>query len=135
MSRIGKLLGLLTFGRMYAKTLIFQKFLSGIAAAVALTIVSGMMVGTLLIGGLYALYALLLHFGLPVFNAMFTTGAVAFGVTALLIAVTAQCLQKLLVIPKDFIQAEAPLASRVSNVADAFVDGLLTREIKTRKRA
>ena len=129
LSTIGKIVGLITLGKGFTQTLMFRKFLSGVAAVVALTIITGMMVGSLMLVSIYGIYLALMNYGLEPTAAMFATVGIAVFITGLLIFFTLAHLRRLADVPKQLMQTESPVAQRMSTLADSFVDGLLTREV------
>lgn len=132
MSVLGKVLGLISVGKAFSVTPMYKKFLSGVAAVAALTVISGMMIGTLLVGSLYAAYKGFLYSGMDPQAALIVTAGIAIIVTIVLIATTISYLRSLFDVPKRLLQAESPMASQVGGLADAFFDGLLTREIRVK---
>lgn len=122
----GRLIGLLALGRDAAERLLFRRVLSGIAIVVTLTIMAGMLAGALLLGALYGLYVVLVHYGLDATGAAFTVAGIAILCIALLASMTLSYARYALDIPRRFREVENDVFSRFSTAVDAFVDGLLT---------
>lgn len=99
----------------------FQRLLSGVMVVTGLTVISSMLVGTMLIGGFYAAYFAFLHYGWEPQIAILLTGALVTSITATFITLTVMCLRRL---------RQMPMASRTSEVVDAFFDGLMTEDAR-----
>lgn len=132
MSTIGKLLGVVSLGSAFTATPMYKKFLSGVAAVAGLTVISGMMIGTLLVGLLYATYRGFIYSGMNPQAALIVTAGIAGIVTIVLVAATISYLRSLFDVPKQLMQAESPVTTQVAGLANAFFDGLLTREIRVK---
>lgn len=126
MSKLGAILGLISLGRAFAGTPLYKRFLSGVAAVVCLTIVTGMVAGALLIGLFYGVYELFLHNGLAQTPAIFTTFALGLLTLVVLVMCTLSHLRGLIDVPKLLLQYQSPLASRATTIVQAFIDGITT---------
>ena len=133
MSMIGKILGAISLGGAFTATPMYKKFLSGVAAVAALTVISGMMVGMLLVGLLYAAYKGFIYGGMEPQASLIVTAGIAAIATIILIAMTVHYLRSLFDVPKRLLQAESPMAAQVGGLADAFFDGLLTHEVRVKR--
>jgi len=120
-----KLLAIASLGqRVYGRWL-FQRLLSGIIVAAGLTIVTSVIISAFLVGGLWAAYFVLLHYGIGQLMAMMITGAIALMVIASLFFLTLSCLHHLRRMPRMLLK-QSPLTSRAMDALDAFSDGLMT---------
>ena len=105
---ITKLAGLLSIGKGIIDKTVFQRLLTGIAAVAGLSIIVGMLVGTLLLMALYGIYHLLVYQAqLPENLAMLTI--------ALIIAVIAGFLIYKII---GFIKKIATFSAMLSSVED-----------------
>ena len=91
----GKLIGLLSIGSSVANVALVRRFLEGIVGAIALTILSAIMAGALLVGGLYGLYMGLTRHGLDPDAALITMGAISVLLTATLVGLALTRLRQL----------------------------------------
>ncbi|MDE3016496.1 MAG: hypothetical protein KGI29_06205 [Pseudomonadota bacterium] len=109
--------------RIYGKWL-FHKLLSGIMVAAGLTIVVSIMVSTMLVGGLYAVYFTLLYYGIGQLMAMLVIGILAIMITVMLAIVTLSCLHRLCRMPRMMLKQSLSI-SRAMDTLDAFTNGLM----------
>jgi MFS family permease len=97
----------------------FKRLVAGSLLVMGLTIVSSVLAGAMLIGGFYAAYFTLLHYGWEQrFAILFTEILIAL-TTASFIALTVICLRRL---------RQTPMTTRASGVVDAFFEGLMTED-------
>jgi hypothetical protein len=96
-----------------------RRLIVGVMLVSGLTIVIAIMAASLLLGSLFAGYSWLVQSGLTPQEGMFTVGAVAVLITALLVLCLRHCLQRFFRMPKA-----SPLTGFVSETLDAFIDGL-----------
>lgn len=131
MSIVTKLIGMVALGQTAAETRIaVHNFLTGLAAALALALICGLMIGALLVGAHYALYAVLVAFTtLTPLEALAITFATGFVITGALIYATVQQMKVVFNLPKQLhVESyEAPITTRVAGIAEAFLDGLTGR--------
>lgn len=123
MSKLGAILGLISLGRVFAATPLYKRFLSGVAAVICLTIVTGMVSGALLIGLFYGVYELFLLNGLESTPALITTFALGVLTLVVLVMCTLSHLRSLLDVPKMLMEHQHPIASRATSIAQAFIEG------------
>ena len=107
---MGKLLAIVSLGRGLYGRWLFQRLVAGVLVTVGLTIVISIMMGALLIGGLYASYCALLYFGLEPQGAMLLTGMLAVAVTGILMLLIMECMQRLRRMPKILLK-RSPLTA------------------------
>jgi hypothetical protein len=105
--------------RMFADSLLYRRFVSNMAAVVLLTVITGMLAGTLLIGGCYAGYLSLIRHGFDTDVALLIIGGGIALATALCAALTIRFIRKLrnALIP-------VPAIPQVRRITQAFMDGL-----------
>lgn len=135
MSLIGKIVGLLSIGGAIAESPMPRKLLSGMATVAGLTVVTGMMIGTLLVGSLYAGYRGLMYYGMTSESALVTVAGIAAVITIVLVSVTVRYVKSLFDMPRlmpDMQAGAGGIAGKAAGLADSFMDGLLTREVHTR---
>lgn len=128
--RVAALLGTLSLSRSYADVPVIRKMLSGITMMIALTIVSGIMISALIVGGLYAAYLVQVYYGMQPVAAFVITGVLAVIITMIFVSATIMHSRNLAEMPKHLFKTESPLTYRASGIANAFLDGLLTREVQ-----
>jgi len=133
MSAISKLLGVATLGSTLASVALLRRFLSGVTSVVALVIVTAIMGCVLLLGALGAAYLGLVHYGLDPYVAALTVAAFMFLVVATLMGFTIIRLRHLRELPYHDLHPEIPNLSRISDIANAFMDGLLNHTPSSRK--
>ena len=109
--------------RAYGRWLFRRLFLSMIAIA-GITIVIGIMVSALLIGGLVAAYFVLLSHGIEQLMAVIIVAILAILIVAMLSIMILGYLKYLRQMPQKFIK-QSPLASHVIETLSAFSDGLM----------
>lgn len=104
-----------------------RNFLSSIAAILGLLIMITMMTGTLVVGGLYTGYLALLAHGQTEYQALSILGGITLSFIVILGAFLAIRLKRLRQIPTQFSYGPLPLATRVSDIGHAFVNGLMQK--------
>jgi hypothetical protein len=117
-----KFFGLAVMGKSLIETVFYQRVLSKFAVLIMLAVVTGIMAGILAAGIFYMVYQLLVRNGLEPDVALIVIGvavAAALAVSAALTAGTIRQMQRVL-------QPFSPIYSGASDIADAFVSGLLT---------
>lgn len=124
MSMIGKLTGLASIGGALANVALLQQFLAKVSAIIALTIISSLMGGALLIGALYGAYAGLVHYGVAANAAFLTVAFLVLAICAVTGALALYRLQKLRELPRAHFSSHMPVLSRLEGIAGAFLDGL-----------
>ncbi|MDD5585407.1 MAG: hypothetical protein PHY92_00430 [Alphaproteobacteria bacterium] len=130
MSILEKLLAIVAMGGAIggpvAGMSMLQRFLSGMAVVVALTIISSIMAGAFLLVVLYAAGATMIAHGLTPPAALLTMAVFILIVALLFFALTLFYLGRLRNIPVLFMRHDAPLAVRLNHVVDSFFRGLMT---------
>ncbi len=135
MPGLGSLLGLLTLTRPTINGPVFREFLSGVVAVVGLTVVTGMMGGTLLVCGMYMVLQAFIHNGMNADAALITTALITLVIFGVLVAITRNQLARLLDMPKSLVQHEYPVPDQISTLAKSFMDGLAARRGQARDDA
>ena len=125
MSSIGRLLGITAVGASIAKARLIHRFVGEIASIIITAIATGLMAGALLIGGFYVAYQGLVRNGLEPFAAQVLIAGFGLLTVLVLLALTFARLRSLRSIPGQIVHAEFPFSSRLNNLADSFLDGLL----------
>ena len=122
---LGKLLGIVALQRSLPDATSFRQFLVGVAVTLLLIIIASFMIGGLMIAWLYGIYLLLVAYGLTHDAACVSVITVALLLTMmLLLAIYAQ-VHKLNTMLCRLLPHKSPVASRISEVADSFVNGLM----------
>jgi len=119
-----KLLAIASLGQRAYGRWLFQRLLSGIIVVAGLTIVVAVMVSAMLVGGFYAAYFALLHYGTAPQVAMVIIGISAILTTVTLVILTLMCLHHLRRMPRTLLK-QSPLTSRAMDTLNAFTDGLM----------
>jgi hypothetical protein len=122
-----KLLGLFPLMEQLANQSFVRRFLFSVALLFVLLIVTGMVLGSLLIGGIYLCYLLLVQHGLEPGAAIFVITVLTLCVAGLLVAIMNYRARHMLHFPSFAHHAQHSLIFRIKPIFDAFVDGLLTR--------
>jgi len=119
-----KLLAIASLGQRAYGRWLFQRLMSGIIVVTGLTIIISIMIGTMLVGGLYAGYSALLHYGIQPQVAMIIIGVSAILITITLVILTLSCLSRLRQMPRTLLK-QSPLTSCAMDALDAFSNGLM----------
>lgn len=131
--KISSLISVMAAGRGIATITLYRRLLSGAAMAVALAMLAAMLLGALLVGALYVCYVLLVQSGLEMQAAMLAVGLLALLLTAVAVYAAIVSVRRLLLVPKQLVQIHSPVGSRVNEVAEAFMDGLMGRKASNRR--
>ncbi len=120
-----KLLAIVSIGQnIYGKWL-FRRLLLGMIVVTGLTIVTAMIIGTTLIGGLYATYLALLHFGYDPHSAVLIVVVLSVAIAGTLIILTLMFFSHLRSMPRKLMKTKSPALSEASEVVNAFLEGLI----------
>ena len=131
MPRLASIAGAASIGGALWDALLFKRFLSDIAAIMVLTIITGVMAGALLLGGYYGFMLLLIQHGLDAEAALLTVGGMVAAIAIVSAAFVVGYIRRL----RSALQPLSPLTSGISDIANAFVDGLLTRSEREKKHS
>jgi len=127
---LNKFVGMASIGSSFANIALLQRFLEGIVGVIALTILSAMMAGMLIMSAFYGLYLGLTRYGLDPDAALVAVVAIGSFLTAALSALTVARLRQLRELPLR--TAPMPTLSRLTNVTHAFIDGFKAHPSNTR---
>jgi hypothetical protein len=130
-----KLLGLATIGSTFASVSLLHRFLSRLAIVLALTIISALMAGVLLIGMFYGLFCLLTAYGLTHATSLILVGMLVFILTAALVLVTLQQLRQIKSLQPSPFKQTFPSLSYIGSIAEAFMQGLSTHSKTERTKS
>lgn len=108
-------------------TTLFRQLLWGVAIFVVLSVITGVLVGALLINGAYVAYHSLLLNGLEPPAAQAITGVVLLLITGLLYSALHIKIQQLQNAIQRLLRMQSPIASRLNDITGSFMDGLLDR--------
>jgi uncharacterized membrane protein YfcA len=123
---LGKLLGIMTIGKAMTDRKKLRTFIFELAIGASLTVLSGLMLGALMIGGFFLLYQVLLAYGMLPNAAMVAVGTLAVLITAGLVATTVYWFRRVFDKPNPLSDASSPIASGISGLLNAFMEGFLT---------
>ncbi len=118
-----KLLGLATIGSTYASLSLLHRFLVRLVAVLALTIISALMTGVLLMGLFYGLYCALISYGLVPDAAIILVGILMFVLTASLVCATISQIKKIRGLHPSPLYANLPGYSLISSLLESFMEG------------
>ena len=131
---IGKLMGLASLGSGLANIRLLQRFLSGVATVIALTIVSAILVGMLVASTFIGIFFLLTHFGLdPTAAAILVIVAVLL-LIGLLVNLTLLRIRELRDIPNNAFNFEVPSVAKVVTVVESFIEGFIKDHLQRHRR-
>lgn len=122
MSKAEKIAGLAMLGGAVAEKLLLRRLLVGMVELLLFAIVVSVLSTALLITGLYVAYRLLLEHGLNTDTALLITSGIG---AMLILALTAIALDRFRRLHRKLTIRPA-LVSKISHVAESFIDGLLT---------
>jgi hypothetical protein len=129
MNHLSRLLGIAavgaSVGASIAKARLMQRFIKDIANIVTFAIAAGFMVGLLLIGVFYIIYQTLMRYGLDPFAAQIFIITLSAIILIILIITIASRIRNVKYIPAQIVHGEFPLYSRLNELADSFLEGLL----------
>ena len=118
MSNLDTLVEVSKIIRMFAGGLLCRRLLSNGVFIILLAVVAGMLVGALLIGGLYVAYGALIGHG---FDAT-TAALIVSGIIVIAITLCAIFIVRLIRKLRTAL-LPMPIAPRIHNIASAFMDG------------
>jgi hypothetical protein len=133
MSPLGTLLGIAMVRRRIVSTIMFRQLLWGVGIFIALSVTAGVASALLLAAGLSAVYHGLLLYGLEPAAAGVTTGGLALLLIALIAAAFHLKIRQLQDSIRNLLKAQAPVASRLNDITDSFLDGLFEPEPISKK--
>jgi len=119
----GKIMGLATLGSGLANIRLLQRFLSGIATVVALTVISAILVGMLLTAAFIGLFFLLTHFGLDPVAAGILVIAGAVLLVGLFVALTVARINELRDLPNRSLNFDLPSLAKITDIFESFIGG------------
>jgi len=125
MSPLGKLLGIVMVQRTLSTTALFQQFLWGIAVFIIFTVIAGALLSALLIGGLCAAYHALVLYGLEPQAAQVTIATLTLLIAVIIGAILYVKIHRLHAALPHLLRAQSPIAARINEVTDSFLDGLM----------
>jgi hypothetical protein len=126
---VDKLLSLAALGGTITNVALLRRFLSGATIIIALTVISSLLAGALLIGALYLACRELMMNGLDAGSAMLVVTVAGCFILAACISITVIQLQKLRELStRIFTMPVSPAVTRITGVAQGFISGLLSRQ-------
>lgn len=128
MNMFGKLVALMLANQNFAdNSRLIRGFLSNLATILILLLILTMMVGTLVVGGLYTGYLSLLANGWTTYEALSLLGSIIFVLVLALSALLIFRLKQLKTVPRQFIYIQPPFTNRLLGIGQAFVNGLMQK--------
>ncbi len=121
-----KLFGLASLGSTFASVSLLHRFLSKLIVIFALTIISSIAAGILLIALFYAFYCLLNYYGLDPYASLAIVSFLLLAVTVMLACVTAEKIKNLRQFPPSTMRQNFPSFNHVEKIVVAFFDGFLS---------
>jgi hypothetical protein len=121
---ISKLVGLASISGTVSSVALLRRFLGDIATVVALTVLSSLAVGVLVLFGFYWLYVGLVYAGLMPSEAVLSLTGTTLVLTVLLIGWTRIQIQRLRTLPTRPLHNEIPGVAKITGIANAFWEGL-----------
>jgi len=103
---------------------LIQRLLAGVAAVLVLAMVASMLIGVLIVGGLYFGYQLLIQYGLEPQAALLSMGIFTAVLVIALFGSAVSYAKNMRGLAHHITIAESPVGSKATNVANAFMDGL-----------
>jgi uncharacterized membrane protein len=130
-----KLFGVWVIGKTVSSTApLFMRLLLGMAAITVLAVVGAILAAALIMGGLWLAYSQLVESGIEPAFALMILGAVILFLLGLVVLSARNYWRKLNLITRRLVYRQAPISGRLSSIADAFIDGLLTDTSQPRPR-
>lgn len=120
---LGRLLGILAVKKTL-DTAVFHELLTGAMLTILLTVVTALMLGILIVGGLYGTYAGLMSYGLTHDAAIIMVSSLAVLLTVVLILLIRVQINKMHGMIKNLFRQQSPIASHITDVAQSFMAGL-----------
>lgn len=128
-----KLLGLWAVGKTVSSSPpIFMQLLTSVAAILMLGMFSALLLLLLLAGGLGIAYFQLVAHGVAPQDAMTVLALVVVALLGVTVLFLRYYLHQVRNMARKLAMAQAPVTSRISHIADAFLDGLLSSERRSR---
>jgi len=118
MTQAEALMVVATLGQSIYRRRLLRQSMSGVAVVVVLAFLTALMASVLLVGGVYAVYVVALHYAIAPYVAM-----IAIGVSTLLALVVFAIATRVAL--RRLMQRQSPIATQVDGIANAFLNGLL----------
>jgi hypothetical protein len=134
MSILTKMLGAAVLTRGISKTAHFQQLMQGLVKVLLLVIVTGVLIGALVVSGLYAAYLALIAHGLQTEAAFFAIFLLAMIVVCGMVLALLSQFNAIRSVPKQMFHVQAPVVARVQDIAESFVAGIFTPNRQTASR-
>jgi large-conductance mechanosensitive channel len=124
MSVTEKALSLVAVGSAVVNAASFHRLVSGLTHILALTFIGAWMGSVLLIGGFFAIYFGLVHYGLDPYAAAITVALLMFLMMASILLLVVTRIRHLREVSCRSLQ-NLPGLSQIANIAEAFMEGWL----------
>jgi hypothetical protein len=121
---ISKLAGLASISGTVSSVALLRRFLVDTTTVVALTVLSSLAVGVLILFGFYWIYVGLVYAGLMPREAVLSLTGTALVLTAVLIGWTRIQIERLRNFPSRPLHNEIPVVAKMTGIANAFWAGL-----------
>jgi hypothetical protein len=121
---LGKIAGFLLLQKTVStSTSLAKNLLASMAAIIVLALIATLLLGFLILGGIYIGHQSLLAFGYSEQAAALITSGGILCLLVIILLLLAHYVQKIRDIPGRLVINEAPVVNVVSYIADAFVEG------------
>ncbi len=128
---LNKILALLALQHSSSNSLLFQQLLVGVGAVIFLSLTTAFLTSVLIAGAVCLGYNLLVSYGLNEHAAMFALGILLLIILLITACTAGYYARKIKQISKQLLAIENPIASRVSNLVSAFIDGFNGRRSRS----
>lgn len=127
MSSLGWILQLASIGRTSVNHSALRQWMGDLVTVIAMTVVIGILIGALAVAALCGGYMILVAHGFtPIAAASVMALVSVLAIVALVSSINVR-MSKMVHLPRAIIQTQPSIVTRASGVADAFLDGLMTR--------
>lgn len=132
--RLGSLISLFLVGENISKARLYQLVLHRMAVIIALAAITGILVATCFVTLLYLGWTALLY-NFDVLTATLIIACATIVVTAGAVAYTANEVGKMKNIAASFIKVEAPVKTKLQDVASSFLAGLMDGDERPQRKS
>lgn len=127
MSMISKVLGIWAVSKtVSATTPLFLRLILGMAAITVMSVVAAILIVMLITGGLWMFHSQLILAGATPALALMMTGLIVLLMLAIMAMVAQNYWRKVKHITTRMMNMQAPVSSRMTGLADAFMDGFMS---------
>jgi len=129
MSLLSRLFGIWAIGKTVSSTTpLFLRLIMGMAAITVLSVVGAILIVVFIVGTLWFIHAQLIAGGTTPQLAGLITGELVLLIMAAILLLTRSYWRKIKLISSNIINMNTPVSSRVSGIADSFMNGFMSPE-------